>query len=273
MKLRWAAIALLGLAALWRHHPAARPIRLATFNIEEFPKDARQIEGAFDEIARLDAGFVAVQEIHDGRVFADAARRRLGDTWQFVQAERGVKFDLGVVFDSSRFALVSTRVRDEARVGGNNKPAFEVRLAPADGGAIIRVIVIHFRCCTEGRLTRTAQHRALAGIVREAQRSGDRVVVLGDFNATDDGDRADLAALARDTGLVWATESLACTAFWARDDGCPRSRLDHVLTWEAPATVGAAGACATEGCEWQDRCPLYREQISDHCPVVVTLDR
>jgi endonuclease/exonuclease/phosphatase family metal-dependent hydrolase len=97
------------------------------------------------------------------------------------------------------------------------------------------------------------------------------VVVLGDFNATTGGDRADLAALARAAGLVWATEPLACSAFWDRDDGCPSSRLDHVLTWAAPASVAAAGACATDGCAWHDRCPLYADEVSDHCPVVVSV--
>jgi hypothetical protein len=95
--------------------------------------------------------------------------------------------------------------------------------------------------------------------------------VLGDFNATDDdGDRADIARIAASGGLVWATEQLACSAFWSRSDGCPRSRLDHVLTWGTPATVEAGGACATAGCDWEQSCPIYREQVSDHCPVIVT---
>jgi endonuclease/exonuclease/phosphatase family metal-dependent hydrolase len=94
---------------------------------------------------------------------------------------------------------------------------------------------------------------------------------MGDFNATEPADREDLARLARATGLVWATEGLACSAFWSRDDGCPRSRLDHVLTSTAPRSVTAAGACATEGCDRQDRCPRYVHDVSDHCPVVVDL--
>ena len=254
----------------WRHHDTPAPLRFATFNIEDFPKSAQQIEAAFDEIERLDAGFVALQEIHDARAVVIAARRRLGPSWRFVDAEPGVPYDLGVLFDSERFALVSTTVHDGTRLG-RNKPTFEVRLAPRDGGDVLRVLVVHLRCCNEGRDTRAEQHLALLGIVRAARRSGERVVVLGDFNATTADDRRDLATLARASGMAWATESLACTAFWRRDDGCPRSRLDHVLTWAVPDTVVAAGACATEGCEAQDRCPLYAEQVSDHCPVVVTI--
>jgi endonuclease/exonuclease/phosphatase family metal-dependent hydrolase len=269
--MRWFVLATVVLVALrWHHHAPDEPLRFATFNIEEFPKDAQQIAAAFDEIARADVGFIAVEEIHDGRVFAREAARRLGEQWRFVQAEPGVKFDLGVLYDSRRFWLKSTRVLDDTRVGGNNKPAFEVRLKPIDGGATIRVIVIHFRCCTEGRETRAAQYVALERVLVAAKRSRDRITVMGDFNATEDADRTALAHLAAATGMVWASEPLACTAFWSRDDGCPRSRLDHVLTWDAPTSVVAGGACATEGCDWQASCPLYADEVSDHCPVIVS---
>ena len=259
--------------ALRHHHRAAAPLKFATFNIEEFPQSDRQIEGAFAELVRLDAGFVAVQEISDARVFAAEMRQRLGDDWRFVQAEPEVRFDLGVLYDTRRFTLVSSAVHGETRLGGRNKPVLEARLARVAGGAIVRVLVAHFKSGTDGRNVRARQYVALAGIVRAAKQSGERVVVLGDFNATADADRTDLAALAATAGLAWATEPLACTAFWSRDDGCPRSRLDHVLTWATPATVEAAGACATDGCEWQDRCPRYVEHVSDHCPVVVTIDQ
>jgi endonuclease/exonuclease/phosphatase family metal-dependent hydrolase len=257
------------------HDRAREPIRFATFNIEDFPKDERQVVGAFDEIARIGASFVAVQEIGDPALFARAATARLGDSWRFVAEPAGRADDhlLGVVFDAHAWELASTRTYDDTRVGGRNKATLEVRLRPrdGDGDAIVRVLVVHFRCCSEGRDTRVRQHAALDRILARIASSGERVVVLGDFNATADGDRGDVRATAARRGLAWATEPLACTAFWDRDDGCPRSRLDHVLTWAPPADVTAAGACATDGCDRTDRCPLYAEHVSDHCPVVVTM--
>jgi endonuclease/exonuclease/phosphatase family metal-dependent hydrolase len=256
-------------------HP---PVRFATFNIEDFPKDARQIEGAFREIGALDAGFVAVQEIGEPEVFVREARRRLGGRWSLVSADtrplgetqpRG--HHIGVLFDTARWQLLGSRVHDETRLeGGRHKPVLEVRLRGGD--EIVRVLVVHLKFGSEGREIRARQLAALAGIVREVERCGERIVVLGDFNATELADRDDLAQLALSTHLVWATESLACSAFWARDDGCPRSRLDHVLMSVKPASVHAAGACATEGCDWQASCPTYAHEISDHCPVVVNLD-
>jgi exonuclease III len=242
------------------------PIRFATFNIENFPQHERQIAGAFAEIARLDVGFVAVQEITEPAIFQRAARERLGERWEFVAAPDGW---LGVLFDRARWSFLSMTVHDETRLDDRHKPVLEVRLGAGD--VVVRVLVVHFKAGGDGRDVRARQYAALGGIVRRALASGERVVVLGDFNATDDrADRGDLAALAAN-GLVWATEPLACSAFWDRDDGCFRSRLDHVLAWAAPTSVTAAGACASDGCEREDSCPRYTRDVSDHCPVVIDI--
>jgi endonuclease/exonuclease/phosphatase family metal-dependent hydrolase len=250
-------------------------LRFATFNIENFPKDARQIDGAFAEIAALDASFVAVQEISQPRLFLATAQQRLGARWDFIHVDTAplgayASHHNGVLFDRDVWQLVSWTSYDDTRDGGRHKPTLEVRLRPADGGDIVRVLVVHLKSGSEGRDIRARQLRALGPLAERAMASGERVVVLGDFNATNDDDRADIAAVGRRANMTWATEGLACSAFWRRDDGCPRSRLDHVLTWAAPAKVEAAGACATEGCDWEASCPVYAHQVSDHCPVVVT---
>ncbi|MDB4957788.1 MAG: Endonuclease/Exonuclease/phosphatase family protein [Myxococcales bacterium] len=275
MKARWfAAAAAVAVFALRSHAPPRPPIRFATFNIEDFPKHARQVAGAFDDLERLDASFIAVQEIGDPELLRATAQQRLGPSWAFVHevaANPGDVHLVGLLFDTREWTFLSSQTHDETRLGTTHKPALEVRLRSTDDGAAVRVIIVHLRSGTPGRGTRIRQHEALRGIVRRAAAAGERVVVLGDFNATEAGDRTDLAELAADTGLVWATEALACSAYWSRADGCPSSRLDHVLSWRTPLSVESAGECARSGCEWQDRCPIYTEQVSDHCPVVVAI--
>ncbi|HEU0031240.1 MAG TPA: endonuclease/exonuclease/phosphatase family protein [Kofleriaceae bacterium] len=270
-------VAARGVCGRCERDPAPSSARLATFNIENFPKHARQTEAAFDEIAALDASVVGVQEIYEPALLAREAKARLGDTWELVSADtaptatRYPSHHLGVLFDRATWRHVATRVHDETRLDGRQKPTLEVELA-TPGGVHVRVLVVHLKAGGDGRAIRHRQYAALASIVREARRSGDRVVLMGDFNATDDrGDRADLAELAATTATSWATEPLACSAFWDRDDGCFRSRLDHVLVSTPATTVEAAGACATEGCERQDTCPLYTREVSDHCPIVIGL--
>jgi len=258
------AVAFLARCA-WPHRERAE-LRVATFNIEDFPKDARQVDGAFAEIAATGASIIAVQEIGDAELMERVARERLGGSWQFVYADTGARaHDIGVLYDGDLWTVRGVAVHDETRLGGRHKPALEVRLA--HGSDDLAVFVVHLKSGGDSHAIRTRQLAALAPVLRAA--SGP-LVLLGDFNATGPDDRADIAALARSAGLQWASEPLACTAFWSREDGCPRSQLDHVLSTHAPDAIEARGACATEGCDWQASCPLYTEQVSDHCPVVAS---
>jgi endonuclease/exonuclease/phosphatase family metal-dependent hydrolase len=270
----WLAAAIVALAFVSRctcGGDREATVRIATFNIEHFPKDRRQVDGAFDQIVAAHANLVAAEEITDPALFGSEARRRLGPSWKFTFDAPRIErhHHIGVLFDRDAWDLVSTTEHGGTNLGPRDHNILEVRLAPKAGGTIVRVLVIHFRPGTAGRPIRARQFAAVEAVASAAKRSGDRVVLLGDFNATEDADRTDLAALARKAELRWATADLPCTAFWKRDDGCPRSRLDHVLTSEPPHRAAAAGACATEGCDWQKSCPLYVDEVSDHCPVIV----
>ncbi|MEO8700720.1 MAG: endonuclease/exonuclease/phosphatase family protein [Kofleriaceae bacterium] len=247
-------------------------LRVVTFNIEDFPKHQRQIEGAFAELAALKPDVVALQELVDPALFEREARARLGSDWGFVSASTEPLgaighpvHHLGLLYDRRTLKLVSVRLRDETRLEGRHKPTLQVRLELED--RIVSVFVVHLKAGGDMAAIRARQIAALASVVQGSLHDGDSVVLLGDFNATSDADRDEIAALAAATGLRWTTRDLACSAFWNRDDGCPRSRLDHVLSRQEADRVDAAGACATEGCDRQDRCPIYRDEVSDHCPV------
>ncbi|MBV8762593.1 MAG: endonuclease/exonuclease/phosphatase family protein, partial [Deltaproteobacteria bacterium] len=165
--------------------------------------------------------------------------------------------------------LAGSTLHLDTTLGVQHKPTLEVDLAPVGGGDVVRVLVVHFKAGSDGYDVRLLQHAALARILDRLPR-GSHTIVMGDFNATEPGDRTALQNLA--TGrLAWATAPLECSAFWRREDSCPRSRLDHVLTWLYPTHVEVLGACKRDGCDTQDRCPLYATAVSDHCPVVITL--
>ncbi len=244
-------------------------VRVATFNIENFPRDERQVAGAFDAIEALDAPVVAVQEITDPPRFERAARERLGDDWRFVSDGSDNVQHVGVLYDGARFELAWARAHDETRLGARGKPALEVRLRGESGA--LRVFVVHLKAGGEFANVRREQLRQLAPIVERAVESWDRVIVLGDFNATGEEDRHNLARFAEVTGLVWASEGLACTSYWNRRDGCRGVALDHVFTREAPDAVEARGPCEEIGCAPGDRCPAFHREVSDHCPVSADL--
>ena len=126
MKLRWAVIAIAAFACALRctcRETPHDPVRIATFNIEDFPKNRKQIDAAFAELRDTHASIIGVQEIGAAGLFEHEARWRLGDTWRFVHTAAWPDFDpdrrrdLGVLFDSSRWKLLGTKVHDGSRLG------------------------------------------------------------------------------------------------------------------------------------------------------------
>jgi endonuclease/exonuclease/phosphatase family metal-dependent hydrolase len=247
-----------------------REVRIATFNIENYPRNEQQVRGAFAAMRELHAPVIAVQEITDPPAFAATARERLGESYRFVTNDGGPLQRVGVLYDSDRFALSWARTHPETQVTPQGKPTLEVRLRNRDGGAL-RVFVVHLKAGGGFSDIRREQLRQLRPIVEDAIESWDGVVLLGDFNATDDEDRQTIAAFARATHLSWASEELRCTSYWNRRDGCRGVALDHVLTREPVSSIDARGPCEEIGCDPGDRCPAFHRDVSDHCPVTVDL--
>jgi endonuclease/exonuclease/phosphatase family metal-dependent hydrolase len=267
--LTWLLIAfLLGSLFCGRPHPG--PLRVVTFNIENYPRSVQQEAGAFAAIASSGAAIVAVQEITEPDHFADAARRRLGAAWAFVAADDPTGLHVGVLYDTRRVTLLGQRTRPELAVYDGARPALEAELRPVDGGEPVRLLVLHLKAGGDSAPLRRRQLAALRPVVRELLATGDRLLVLGDFNAATPGDRDELDRLAADTGLHWNTRDLPCTAYWSRRDGCVGSALDQALT-NTPAVAEALDPCRTEGCALRPACPSFRREVSDHCPVALDL--
>lgn len=249
--------------------------RFASFNIEFFPKNQRQVQESFALIEEIGASAIGLQEITNPDRFHHEARRRLGTSWDFVFQEVVAihgkpKLHIGLLYDTDIFQLERVGSRNETRIDDRTQPTLEVRLRDRRSGARITMLIIHFKALPEGREQRIKQFAGLTRIVRDLQWQKRDLIIMGDFNATEEGDRDSLGALAESSELIWATEDLPCSAFWERLDSCPTSRLDHILMWTRPTQVVAKGGCE-EGCQERNSCPLYRRDVSDHCPVVVDL--
>lgn len=245
-------------------------MRIATFNIEYYPKSEAQATRALDVIASLEAPLVAVQEITAPSHLANLARAKLGDAWRLVVVNH--RFATGVLFDTRRFELVSTHTHTSTVVFPAAIPVLEVRFDDVATGERVRVFVVHWKAGGEHFPTRKRQMDVFAPILETARGSRDRIVVLGDFNATSEDDRVRIGSLAQEARVEWATRAIGCTCFWQRERDCVGSALDHILTTERVRNVRAAGECAG-GCPTTDRCPAWRDEVSDHCPVVVDLVR
>lgn len=247
-------------------------VDIATFNIENFPKSERQIDGAFDAIAALEPEVVAVQEIRRPTQFGHEARSRLGAEWHDIWPEESPRHHVGVMFDSEVFEFLSTETHDGTVVCGGCKPALEVRLRRRGGdGPPLSVVAVHLKAYDEGLDIRRKQYRALRALLGDLARRGDRIALVGDFNSTRPEDRDLIGQLAHTFDLRWTTRRLACTSYWKPDDECLGSTLDHMLVGGAPPTAVGRGPCEHVGCEPGHACPTFVHHISDHCPISLTL--
>jgi endonuclease/exonuclease/phosphatase family metal-dependent hydrolase len=255
--------------------PSAQ-VRVATFNIRSFPEHPQQVEAAFAVIADLDVPIVAVQEIMDPHVFTAAALRTLGPNWRTEfgpwRDEDERRLLPGVLYDNHRYQLDYTRLHRQTRIDGFGRPMLEVRLLARGDGPTLRVFVVHLQAggSEQNAVRRRAQLQAVTPILRHAAAGNDEVVMLGDFNSTGDADRDLLRGFARATELHWASEELACTSYWKPDGKCHGSALDHVFTSRPASETTARGPCESVGCVPGDRCPIFYDEVSDHCPVTAT---
>ncbi len=260
----WIAVALVLLSiGAWvaRSDPPAGFPPVATWNIENFPREPTQPRRAAEAIGALGVPVVAVQEIRSPARLVGAIHDLLGTHWAFA-THAGSTHRVGLLVDTRRYEVARVRVHDEVRVIRGGRPALEVELRPRDGGRPLAFFVVHLKSGPGGEAVRRAQLQALAPIV--AAREGP-VTVLGDFNPVSDADRRDLDRFAIVTGLRWNSSGLGCTAYFPDHGRCRGVALDHVMS-DARGAVAARGACETVGCEPGDQCPTG--EVSDHCPVV-----
>ena len=250
--------------------------RLATLNLENYPRHAEQGPAAMAMLQEFHASSIAMQEITNPTQFAALARETLGPEWTFVWADAGWIQRVGLLVDTRRFTVQRQTVHRETLIHRGARPVLEVVLVPRSrwggrDGTPIHVFVAHLKSGSDSEPVRARQLAALEPILAARAAEGAAVVLMGDLNSTSTGDRERLAALAQAAGLSWASEGLECTSYWERRTTCSGHALDHVLSWAPPRTIAVGGACATEGCDPGEQCPLYRSQISDHCPIVVEL--
>ena len=234
---------------------------MATFNIENFPRDDTQPEAAARAIGALRVPLVAVQEIRRPARFALAVRETLGPHWVYV-SYRGTGHTVGLLVDTRAFRVVGGKRHDEVKVTKGGRPALEVEVVHRGGTAKQSIFVVHLKSGPGKEAIRQAQLKALARIV--VQRD-EPVTVLGDFNPVSDADRRALHHFAMVTGLSWNSRSLDCTAYFSRGGRCRGVALDHVMS-TAFGRVVARGPCETVGCDPGEHCPV--DAVSDHCPVV-----
>jgi endonuclease/exonuclease/phosphatase family metal-dependent hydrolase len=281
-------VALLGLAVLAVSF-SGREARVATFNIEFFPKTDTDFASVARTIADVDSDVVALQEIRDdvplSWVLAEASRL----TEREYQAVLSPCLDVtrwmttGLVWDASRWTLVETRSYpglepDGQGSCGDGQPGFLGVFDDGDGTRLA-VLAVHLPALPD----RYERRRELWPRVLEIQRRvqaelGIPVLALGDFNSTGpvddrDAERRFIEEVVDAAGYHLLTEDIDCTEYWhPQPDAYHPSILDHIVAtdgdWSAARSTGYCRRleCRPVAADAMD--PDYFH-VSDHCPVVV----
>lgn len=269
---------------------AADRLRIATWNLRNFPDDGQDLPRLRARLQELGADVIAVQEVRD-----PDALRALMPGWGLALSEAGGRGGqrLGFLYDSEAVELVGApREHAALAMGGAVRPGFSGYLRARGGGPDFHVVVVHLKARAEGHALRRAQWDALAEILKDVGRGDDDLVLLGDFNATGPergGPAEELAALdARfgAAGLRRVGNAAGCSVYWhgaRRDAWHEPSLLD--LVWIAglreadgsPVEARALLHCARHHCAAFRSTEAHPERdyvdLSDHCPVVVDLPR
>ena len=276
-------------------------LRLATWNIRNFPLDERPPDPALgfvsrtnicdlgDALSGLDADILGVAEITDTRRFPPILQRSAGvRDYRIVFSSRG-RHRLGVAWDHTRLEPVGNpvQVRELAAEGG--RPALAVRLrSRRPGGLDLTVAQVHLKAAPEGHDQRMRQLEALARWSSRwvAEVGDDDLVVMGDFNTTGPvgGSAADeLAAVDRILAraqLRRLPNASGCSSYWdgsrMRDGVLEPSLLDLVYVrgleeLDRSVPVRPWLHCERAGCRELVSRPGREDatywDVSDHCPV------
>jgi endonuclease/exonuclease/phosphatase family metal-dependent hydrolase len=270
----------------------AAEIKLATWNIawltlrpaddELLPRNLTPRQpGDFTRLAdyarRLDADVVALQEV-DG---AEAAAR---------------------VFDPRQYAFFFTRENDIQRTGfavrrgltvTQNEDLSALDLAPnarfsqrrgADitieaNGRRLRLLSVHLNAgCREGPMQASRgrecenlvrQSEVLARWIAERRRENIAFALLGDFNRRMDHPRDEMTAMLNAAAPLLRANEGASSPCWADARG-GRPFISHILLGGAARDWMQRGSLRVM--VYSEREPVFRDRLSDHCPISVRLN-
>jgi endonuclease/exonuclease/phosphatase family metal-dependent hydrolase len=292
------------LAAGFLYGQAQQTIQVGTFNIEWFPcKDDGELmreygielrnppvgnstdtEALFSFLKDIDIELLAVQEIVDAELFAEEAKKYLGQNYDFIYSQSGGSQKVGFLYDSSVLELLGDpRSYDEIllRSSSRLRPAFGAYFKSKSAGFDFSVVVVHLKSAPSGWDIREQQLEILEKILVEIalETIDNDVILLGDMNNVSPAGPNEFKSMIERLGYFWASGEITHkpTNFWQprySEEKIIASTIDHIFV-SADAKVelieksaDVAGMCSAlkESFEAHE-IPEYFHQISDHCPV------
>ena len=119
----WAILLVIGLCfALWVAHQSPLPPKVATFNIQDYPKSDRQPQNALALVDSLEVDAMGVQEITKPHHFERAVHVHLGQQWTVLFARQEVRHLVGLIFDDEYERLDDCQCEHRLGRGRGHRP-------------------------------------------------------------------------------------------------------------------------------------------------------
>lgn len=280
-------IAVLVIALLLAQPTAAREIKLSTWNISwlttkpaghpALPRSVRMRTAAdlallHHYAERLDADIVALQEV-DGRLAAarvfDATAYEFHFTDEADTQRPGFAIRRGIAWRANP-DLVALDLAPDARFSLRRGADITVTIE----GRALRLLGVHLRsgCMRDAVATSerlqcaelAEQARHVAAWIAARRAAGEAFAVLGDFNRRMEDDDDVSEALSQAAPLTRATEGFS-NPCWGGT-----TFIDHIVLGGPARQWFVRGSLRV--LVYRETAHEFRERLSDHCPVSVTLD-
>ncbi|MCJ7821360.1 MAG: endonuclease/exonuclease/phosphatase family protein [Bacteroidales bacterium] len=247
---------------------------IISFNVEGFPKDGyNSIAAVAALIKTIDPDIVALQEVTTEGDFDRLVKLMPGWSGAFYPIDNDL-WNLAYIFKNDEIEVYtqSTRLLFDDDSYAFPRPPFEVKVKYKPSSTDLFLINLHLKCCGGS----DNENRRLSASVQlkeylDASRSGDAVVILGDFNdeigSTADSENPFLNFINDPSDYSFADMAIAKgSALWWSYPSYP-SHIDHILvTNELSGSIDTTVVIKASPCY-----PQYNTVISDHRPVGIKI--
>jgi len=248
---------------------------IVTWNLQKFPLLSHSPQYVDDIIIQMDADIIAVQEI--GSAFAlEEVLAYIRETGWKGRLHGSGDLKLGFLYNSNKVELSTLKIEFDDDKDAFPRPVIKTKVTPnpeifGDTTELF-LLNVHLKCC-EGEENENRRRKAMSRIKSyvDGFHPDDMVVITGDFNDVLDAPEANniFTSFLNDSPNYSIADLDIATGnnlFWSYPSF--PSHLDHfIISNELFSNVENVKTIIIEDCV-----PDYDEVVSDHRPVLLSLD-